>query len=322
MRSTGDQDGPAAAGGTGRAAQENFPVASRLLPRRYRADLMAVYGFARTVDDIGDEAPPDRRGPLLDEVDRDLDHIYAGRPAILPVMVPLARTIAGHGIPAEPFRKLVRANRQDQEVLRYDTFADLLAYCALSADPVGHIVLYLFGAATPERLELSDRVCSALQILEHCQDVREDHEKGRVYIPAEDLRRFGCVEDDLRAARTPTRLRGVLALEADRAGRMLEEGAPIAAGLPPWARLAVSGYIAGGRATHAALRRGAYDVLGTRLHPRPARLLTEWLRVLVGGGAAGGGAAGGGAAGGGAAGGRSSRGYPGGRSPRRLARRR
>ena len=261
--------------------QENFPVAARLLPRRYRAHLLAVYGYARMVDDIGDEAPPERRGTMLDEIDRDLDRIYAGETPALPVMRALAGTIRDRAIPQEPFRRLIQANRQDQEVHRYETFEDLLGYCALSADPVGHIVLYIFGAATPERMRLSDRVCSALQIIEHLQDVGEDHEAGRVYLPAEDLRRFGCADADLRATSTATRLRGVIAFEAERAARMLDEGAPIVAGLPLWGRLAVSGYIAGGRAALAALRRDAYDVLGTRSRPRPARLLAEWALTPV-----------------------------------------
>lgn len=267
--------------------QENFPVAARLLPRRYRAHLLAVYGYARMVDDIGDEAPPDQRAALLDEVDRDLDAIYAGRTPARPVMRALAGTIRDRAIPAEPFRKLIQANRQDQEVHRYETFDELLAYCALSADPVGHIVLHVFGAATPERLRLSDRICSALQIVEHLQDVGEDREKGRVYLPAEDLRRFGCAGVDLRASSTPTRLRGVIAFEAERAARMLDEGTPIVSGLPLWGRLAVSGYIAGGRAALAALRADAYDVLGTRSRPRPARLLGEWVRLPVTGAARG-----------------------------------
>lgn len=263
------------------AAKENFPVATRLLPSRYRGHLMAVYGFARMVDDIGDEAPPGERPALLDEVERDLDRVYAGGRARLPVMRRLAETVRDRGVPDGPFRALLQANRQDQQVLRYGTFDELMAYCALSADPVGHIVLYVFGAATPARLALSDRICSALQILEHCQDVGEDHARGRVYLPADDLRRFGCEDGDLAARSAPTRLRGVIALEAGRARRMIAEGEPIVDGLGPWARLAVSGFVGGGRATHAAIVRDAYDVLGARPRPRPARLLNEWLRVLA-----------------------------------------
>ncbi|TDB88095.1 squalene synthase HpnC [Actinomadura sp. 7K534] len=261
-------------------AGENFPVATRLLPARYRAHLLNVYGYARLVDDIGDEAPPAERPALLDLVERDLDRIYAGARPELPVMRDLARTVTAGSIPADPFRRLLEANRRDQEVTRYETFGDLLGYCTLSADPVGRIVLHVFGAATPGRIALSDRVCSALQIIEHCQDAGEDLRNGRVYLPAEDLRRFGCAEDDLAAAVTPTRLRGVLALQAGRAARLLDEGEALTGRLRGFARIAVAGYIAGGRAALAALEREAYDVLGGPPRPRKARLLAEWSRTL------------------------------------------
>jgi squalene synthase HpnC len=264
------------------ARRENFPVASRLLPARRRAHLLAVYRFARFVDDIGDRAPPEERTAFLDEVDQDLRRLYAGAAPVLPPVRSLAGVIHAHGIPARPFHRLVQANRQDQVVSRYETFDDLLAYCVLSADPVGHIVLYLFDAATPDRLDLSDRVCTALQIIEHCQDVGEDYRDGRIYLPQEDLRKFGCTERDLTAAVTPTRLRGVLALQARRAHRLLDEGTPLVGLLPGFARLAVAGYIAGGRAALAAMERGGYEVLADSPRPTRTRLLAEWTRTLRG----------------------------------------
>jgi squalene synthase HpnC len=261
-------------------SRENFPVATRLLPARYREHLLNVYGYARLVDDIGDEAPPGERSGLLDLVERDLDRVYAGARPDLPVIRDLAGTIVARRIPAEPFRRLIEANRQDQDVTRYATFDDLVRYCTLSADPVGHIVLHVFGAATPARLPLSDKVCTALQIIEHCQDVGEDYRNGRIYLPGDDLRRFGCTEDDLAAVRTPTRLRGVVALQAGRARELLDEGAALTAGLRGFARVAVAGYVAGGLAALAALDRCAYDVLGGPSRPRKGRLLAEWSRTL------------------------------------------
>ncbi|CND58560.1 phytoene synthase PHYA [Mycobacterium tuberculosis] len=261
-------------------SRENFPVATRLLPARHREHLLNVYGYARLVDDIGDEAPPDERAGLLDLVETDLDRVYAGTRPHLPVLRDLSRTITACRIPAEPFRRLLEANRRDQEVTRYATFDDLLCYCACSADPVGHIVLHVFGAATPDRLALSDKVCTALQIIEHCQDVAEDHRNGRIYLPGDDLGRFGCTEDDLTATSTPTRLRGVVALQAKRAGTLLEEGAALTGRLRGFARVAVAGYVAGGLAALAALERGAYDVLAAPPRPRKARLLAEWSRTL------------------------------------------
>ncbi|MCT9934265.1 squalene/phytoene synthase family protein [Planotetraspora sp. A-T 1434] len=230
------------------ARRENFPVASRLLPREHRRHLLAVYGFARFVDDIGDEAAPAERPHLLDTVEADLDRLYTGRVPRLPVTRVLAPTVGACSVPAEPFHRLVKANRHDQTVTRYGTFADLLAYCDLSANPVGHIVLHIFGAASPMRLALSDRVCSALQILEHCQDVGEDYARGRVYLPGEDLRHFGCAERDLAGgAAGRTAGTGVLA------------AAPMG-GAPDGLAGGSAGGAAGGLA--AGLAGGAESVLG------------------------------------------------------------
>jgi squalene synthase HpnC len=263
-----------------RTVRENFPVALRVLPARHRRSLGAVYRYVRLVDDIGDEALPAQRGGLLDVVDRDLDRLYAGRTPTLPAVGALADLIRDHGIPETPLREIVQANRQDQEVLRYATWDQLIDYCTRSADPVGHLVLHLFDAATPERMLLSDRICTALQIIEHCQDVAEDFARGRVYLPTDDLRAFGCTDDDLRALTTPTRLRGVLARVSDRADRLLDAGSPLIGELTGWARVSVAGYLAGGRATLDALRAAGYDVLGAPIRPRRTRTLGEALFVL------------------------------------------
>ncbi|WP_243718700.1 squalene synthase HpnC [Actinomadura sp. 7K534] len=262
------------------AARENFPVAARLLPARHRAGLRAVYGFARLVDDIGDEAPPEQRAKLLGLVDDDLDRVFAGRTPNLPQLRRLAGTVHARRLPQEPFRDLVRANRQDQVVHRYETFADVAGYCALSAAPVGRIVLHLFRAHRPALAAASDDVCTALQLIEHCQDAGEDYRNGRIYLPGEDLRRFGCAEEDLARAVTPTRLRGVLALESGRAAELLDRGAaPLLAELTGWARFAVAGYVAGGRAALADLARGRYDVLARPPRPRRAELVARWARA-------------------------------------------
>ncbi|MEU8244690.1 squalene synthase HpnC [Nonomuraea sp. NPDC048916] len=264
-----------------KAGRENFPVALRVLPRAHRKHLLAVYGFARFVDDLGDEAEPGDRLRLLGDVESDLARLYAGSSPRLPPVRALARTVETCSIPAEPFHLLVEANRRDQTVTRYDTFDDLLGYCELSANPVGHLVLHVFGAAAPRRLTLSDRVCSALQIIEHCQDVGEDYARGRIYLPAQDLRRFGCAEDDLAGGTTPGGLRRVVALQAGRAARMLQDGHPLVASLSGYARVAVAGYVAGGLATVTALERSAHDVLGPAIRPRRSRSLAALLRILA-----------------------------------------
>jgi squalene synthase HpnC len=269
------------------AAAENFPVALRLLPRRYRAHLMAVYNFARTVDDIGDEAPPRQRLRLLDEVDDDLARLYAARDDVpdsqprYPAVTGLADVVSGCGVPAQCFRDLINANRQDQVVTRYETIEELLGYCKLSANPVGRIVLLIFGCSTPWRAELSDAICSGLQIIEHLQDVAEDLRAGRVYLPAADMRSFGCCERDLAEAVASPQLRRLIAFEVDRAAALISSGAPLVSQLRGAARLAVAGYIAGGRAAAAAIAAANYDVLAATPKPAKSRTLRELAAVLV-----------------------------------------
>jgi squalene synthase HpnC len=229
------------------AKHENFTVANALLGRHRARHLTAIYGFARLVDDVGDEAAGDR-GALLDLVELELRRAFSeadGAPQH-PVMIELAATIRECGLTAGPFERLIMANRMDQVVTRYDTFEQLLGYCQLSAAPVGELVLGVFGAATPARVELSDRVCAGLQIVEHLQDISEDHRRGRVYLPKEDLIRFGCDEADLSGEPTAA-LQALVAFEAARAGQLLSDGAPLARTLPFRPRLAVAGFIAGGR---------------------------------------------------------------------------
>lgn len=272
---------PGAAEVMARMPEENFPVAAFVLGARRRAQLRAIYGFARLVDQLGDEARGDRLA-LLDWAERELDAVYgAGRPEH-PVMRSLQGATQAAHLPDAPFRRLIEANRVDQAVTRYETFEDLLGYCRLSATPVGELVLHVFGAATPERIELSDRICSALQVIEHLQDVAEDRDRGRVYLPQEDLHAFGCRESDLAASTASNRVRALVAFQAERARQLLAGGAPLAASLPWRPRLAVAGFVAGGRAALGGIERAGYDVLaGTPALSRPA-FLAGW-RKAVGG---------------------------------------
>ena len=247
---------------------ENFPVALRILPRRFREHLEAVYGFARTVDDLGDESAGDRLANL-DAFAADLNLIWTDGTPSTPVLVRLAGTVRACGLPAEPFRRLVQANRQDQRVTAYPTYADLRAYCALSADPVGPIVLGVFGVRSDARVAWSDAICTALQLVEHWQDVAEDRRAGRIYLPVEDMTRFGVTPADLDRNTTPDSVRRLLAFETDRAAGLFRQGRPLVRELRGWARLAVGGFLAGGLATVDALRRADYDVLA--MTPRPRR---------------------------------------------------
>ncbi|MDI2125280.1 squalene synthase HpnC [Yinghuangia seranimata] len=262
------------------AKDENFPVASRVLKPEHRRHLLAVYGFARLVDDIGDEAAGDRLAQL-DAVEADVQRIYAGRDPELAVLRPLRGTVDAVGLPVDPLAALIEANRQDQRVSRYETYDELVDYCKLSADPVGRIVLYVFGRATDERFVWSDRVCTALQIVEHLQDVAEDLGKDRIYLPAEDMARFGVAEADLKAPRASSDLRKLVAFEAGRATNLLRAGAPLVDSLRGRERLAVAGFTAGGRAALAAIAAADHDVLGRRPRPGKAGLLRELVRVLA-----------------------------------------
>jgi squalene synthase HpnC len=266
-----------------KATAENFPVALRLLPARYRAPLTAVYGFARSADDMGDEAPAAERLALLDELEADLGRLYhpGGEGPRLSVVRALRPAVARCAIPVQPFLDLIEANRQDQRVTRYQTFDELLGYCRLSANPVGRIVLHVFGVATPARERLSDLVCTALQLAEHWQDVAEDLRAGRVYLPAKDLAAYGVTEADLAARSASAQVRALLGFEVRRAADLLDEGARIIGTLHGYPRAAVAGYVAGGRAALAAINASDCDVLSATPRPRKPRVAAELLRAYV-----------------------------------------
>ena len=269
------------------APGENFPVALRLLPARHRRHLTNLYFFARLTDDLGDEARDGNadvtalRLGLLDELAADVDRIYAGGTPESPVMRAMAETVSECGVPAQPLLDLIEANRQDQQVTRYPTYADLERYCELSANPVGQIVLYIFGVATPERIALSDNICTALQLAEHWQDVAEDLGNGRIYLPGEDLERFGCTEADLAAPTAGPAVRQLMTFETGRASRLLDRGAPLVGTLRGSARLAVAGYLAGGRAALAAISKQHYDVLAGTPRGRKPRLAAELAKAYL-----------------------------------------
>ncbi|MFE1251493.1 squalene synthase HpnC [Streptomyces sp. NPDC058735] len=273
-----------------KAAGENFPVAPFFLPRAWRADLMAVYGFARLVDDIGDGdlapggadarllgVPPDEgqdRLVLLDAFETDLRRVFGSTPRhpLLRRLQPVVRRCA---LTPEPFLGLIAANRQDQLVRRYETYDDLLAYCKLSANPVGRLVLAVTGTSTPERIRRSDLICTALQIVEHLQDVAEDLGRDRVYLPASDLKRFHVEEADLAADTAGASVRALVAYEAQRALDLLDEGAPLVGSVRGRLKLLLAGFVAGGRAAVGAIAAADYDVLPGPPKPGTLRLLRE-----------------------------------------------
>jgi squalene synthase HpnC len=266
-------------------AGENFPVAMRVLSRVHRHRLLAVYGFARLADELGDELVGDRVA-ALDWLEGELDRAYTGR-ARHPLLVHLQETLAECALPREAFVRLIDANRLDQRSQRYETWEQLESYCSLSANPVGELVLGVFELASPQRVELSDRVCTALQLVEHIQDLGEDVRRGRYYLPARDLARFDCTHEQLTRlceqggndldlkfvpadSSTPIgdlagpsdRLRQAVAFEVERARELLAAGLPLVASVHGRPKLALAGFVGGGVATLRAIERADFDVLG------------------------------------------------------------
>lgn len=266
-----------------KAGAENFPVAPFFLPARQRRHLMAVYAFARFVDDLGDApegGPPSDRLARLDAVEADITRMYHGYPT-LPVTKALLPTALECSLPADDLRLLVEANRCDQVKSRYETYTALRGYCMLSADPVGRLVLHVFGVATPERFALSDRICTALQLVEHWQDVREDYLHGRVYLPQEDLRRFGVTESDLGADHSSPALRKLIAFQVERTRQLLDLGIPLVRTLHGRSRVAVAAFAAGGRAALHAIEAADFDVLSTAPRPGRFRIASQALRIVA-----------------------------------------
>jgi len=260
---------------------ENFTVVSWLLPRALRPHIYAVYAYCRGVDDLGDEAPGDRLSSL-DGWEAELLRCYEGA-AREPAFIALQATIRRFDIPREPFLRLIEANRMDQRISRYRTYEDLLAYCENSANPVGHLVLYLFGYRDEERRRLSDATCTALQLANFWQDVRRDLEKGRVYIPLAEMERFGYGEADLLALRFDGRFRDLMAFQVRRTREMFRRGLALIPRVRGRLRLDLRLFSLGGLAVLDAIEAAGYDTLGRRpqlSRPRKALLALRGLLPL------------------------------------------
>jgi squalene synthase HpnC len=256
---------------------ENFTAASRFLPPRLHQHICNVYAYCRWADDLADEVgDPQRSLALLKWWETQLRDCYEGR-AVHPVFIALGETVREFAIPIEPFVNLLTAFRQDQKVTRYETSEDVLAYCRYSANPVGRLVLYLGECHTPDRAQLADSVCTGLQLANFCQDVSGDWDRGRIYLPQADCRRFGYDEAMFRRRECNDSFRRLLAAEVARAEGWLRGGLPLAAKMPRGLQLPVALFIQGGLATLEAIRRQNYDVWTRR--PTVSRL--DKLRLLV-----------------------------------------
>jgi len=257
---------------------ENFPVASILLPRRLVPAVEAIYAFARSADDIADEgdALPAQRLAALQAYDDALDMIAAGAPPSAPMWQRLAAAIAQYRLPLQPLRDLLSAFRQDVVTTRYADYALLLDYCRRSANPVGRLMLALYGEADDLSLRQSDAVCSALQLINFWQDVAIDIDKGRIYLPTDDLARFGVSEDDIRRALTGPAWEALMRFEVERARALMLEGAPLATRLPGRIGWELRLVVQGGLRILEAIEAARYDVF----RHRPQLKKPDWAVLL------------------------------------------
>lgn len=272
-----------------RSHYENFSVATWFLPKRLRPHFYSVYAYCRISDDLGDEVgDPQLSLALLDLWQHELDGLYAylddpSQPVPRhPVFIALGPTIRECEIPHHEFSNLLIAFRQDQNVNRYQTFEELLGYCKNSANPVGHLVLYLCGYTDAERQQLSDFTCTALQLANFWQDVGVDFEKGRIYLPLEDMRRFNVTEQDIAGRRFTPAFRELMQFEVNRARKWFELGLPLAVSVDRELALDIELFSRGGQAILHAIEKQGYDVLQRRPVVSKGRKLGLLLRALLG----------------------------------------
>jgi squalene synthase HpnC len=265
-----------------RTHYENFSVATWFLPERLRQHFFNVYAYCRISDDLGDEVgDPNTSLWLLDQWQAELDACYSGSPRH-PVFVALAETVRKFDIPKQPFADLLKAFRQDQTVHRYQTFEDLRAYCRYSADPVGHLVLYVCGYRDAERRALSDFTCTGLQLANFWQDVSVDYAKGRVYLPLEDLRRYCVSEEDIASARNTSGFCEMLQFEVERARDWFRQGLPLRGKVDRSLAIDIELFSRGGQEILNAIERQGYRVLGRRPAISKSRKLALVARAVLG----------------------------------------
>jgi len=241
---------------------ENFTLVSYLIPRKMRGHIIALYAFCRMADDIGDEAPGDRPA-LLDRFSEELHNAYSGTPRH-PVMVALQRTIEQFNLPKELFYKLIEANRIDQQKTRYLTFTELLDYCDHSANPVGRLFLMIFGYKDEGGFSLSDNTCTGLQLTNFWQDLRRDFDIGRVYLPQQDMERFGVIEEDLSRNTANDSLRELLRFQVERARHYLASGLPLIDRVRGHLKVDIALFSRGGLAILDKIQSSGYDTLQIR----------------------------------------------------------
>lgn len=267
-----------------RSHYENFSIASCLLPKHLKPHFYAIYAFARGVDDLGDEAVGDRLA-LLDLWDQELTSCYNGKPSH-PHFIALAKTIRLFDIPPLPFKRLIEANRRDQKPVRFGTFADMLEYCTYSANPVGHMLLYLAGINDEQLQIISDKTCTALQVTNFLQDIRRDYHIGRVYVPLEDFERFGVSEHQIRYGNFDANFRSLMAFEISRTRQMFVDGYQLIEHLDRSIRTDFALFVRGGLSILQTIENRNYDVLSSRpvlsKFEKTKILIATWVRSRLG----------------------------------------
>lgn len=258
---------------------ENFPVASILMPRRLRKPVAAIYHFARAADDIADEGElsDDERLQRLDEFRDELNHIANGETPLLPLFQHLAGEIAEHALPMQPLHDLLDAFSQDVMKKRYANYDELLDYCRRSANPVGNLLLHLYEEATPVNIAYSDAICTALQLINFWQDVAKDWQIDRVYLPQDDLARFGVSEAQIAAGRCDDNWRALMKFEVDRARALMLSGKPLGSILSGRIGLEMRMIIQGGLRILDKLEAADYDMF----NKRPVLKPYDWVIMLA-----------------------------------------
>lgn len=257
---------------------ENFPVASLLMPAHLRPAVKTIYAFARTADDLADEGdvPAQDRLAALTAYEEALDRIESGAPPVLPLFQALAKTVADYRLPLQPLRDLLAAFKQDVTTTRYPAFDTLLDYCSLSANPVGTLMLALYGVDDSQSRRQSDAICSALQLINFWQDVAIDWKKARIYLPLEDLSRFDVCERHLDQALVDDAWRSLMRFQIERARTMILSGAPLALRLPGRIGWELRLVVQGGLRILERIEAVDYDVF----HRRPKLGIGDWLLML------------------------------------------
>ncbi|MGH9530291.1 MAG: squalene synthase HpnC [Terriglobales bacterium] len=264
-----------------RSHYENFSVASWFLPKRLRQHFFNVYAYCRISDDLGDEVGDATLSlQLLDQWESELGACYSGH-ARHPVFVALSETIRLFDIPRQPFADLLKAFRQDQTITRYSTFEGLIGYCRCSANPVGHLVLYLCGYRDAERQALSDYTCTALQLANFWQDVSRDYAKGRIYLPLEDLDQFRVLEADIPARKNSPAFCEMMRFEVDRTRDWFRRGCPLIGKVDRELAIDLELFTRGGEEVLNAIQRQKYAVLGRRPAISKTRKLSLLVRALM-----------------------------------------